>query len=429
MQKQNIPIGWEIADLGSIASLVNGYAFKSHDYVDNGVLNFRVTNIKENGRIDVNENVEFLPLSFMEDYQNYLLSVDDILVVMVGATRGKLAIIPAEILPALMNQNMWKINVQDILKVNQRFLFYFLSLVVPVFINRFSESTRGFFKKEDFRSIKVNLPPLDEQRRIAHVLTTVQTAIEQQAKLIDLTRELKSALMGKLFTEGLHGEKQKETEIGLVPAGWNASNIGEVARFQSGGTPSREKPEYWSGGTIPWVKTGEINYKVIETTEEFITEEGLNNSAAKLLPKGTLLCAMYGQGITRGRVGILGLDATTNQACAAITPFDENQVSTWFLYYYMQYHYQNLRELGHGANQRNLNMDLIKSFPLSYPASDEQKEIVKSLSVIDKKISRIEKKRTLLEELFRTLLHQLMTGEVRTAELRGLLDGADKKSG
>lgn len=256
-----------------------------------------------------------------------------------------------------------------------------------------------------------------EQRRIAHILTTVQTAIEQQAKLIDLTRELKSALMKKLFTEGLRGEKQKETEIGLVPAGWDVSNIGEVARFQSGGTPSREKPEYWSGGTIPWVKTGEINYKVIETTEEFITDEGLNNSAARLLPKGTLLCAMYGQGITRGRVGILGLDATTNQACAAITPFDEDQVSTWFLYYYMQYHYQNLRELGHGANQRNLNMDLIKSFPLSYPASDEQKEIVKSLSVIDKKISQIEQKRTLLEELFRTLLHQLMTGQVRVKDL------------
>jgi type I restriction enzyme S subunit len=264
---------------------------------------------------------------------------------------------------------------------------------------------------------RLTLPPLDEQRRIAHVLTTVQTAIEQQAKLIDLTRELKSALMKKLFTEGLHGEKQKKTDIGFVSKSWNTTTIGAVTKLQSGGTPSRDNPKYWKNGTIPWVKTGEINYRVIETTEEFITEEGLNNSAAKILPKGTLLAAMYGQGVTRGRVGILGLDATANQACAAITPFDEKQIMTRFLYYYMQFHYQSLRDLGHGANQRNLNMDLIKSFPLSYPESDEQRIIVDTLLAFDNKLTLIEQKKQLLEELFRTLLHQLMTGQVRVKDL------------
>jgi len=265
---------------------------------------------------------------------------------------------------------------------------------------------------------KVPKPEFDEQHRIAHVLTIVQTAIEQQARLIALTRELKSALMRKLFTEGLRGEKQKETEIGLVPESWGTTKIGNIAKLQSGGTPSRDNPKFWTGGTIPWVKTTEINYKVIETTQESITEEGLNNSAAKVLPKGTLLAAMYGQGVTRGRVGILGLDAATNQACAAITPLDEKQILTWFLYYYMQFHYQDLRELGHGANQRNLNMDLIKSFPLSFPEIEEQQDIIDSLSAFDKKLSLIEQKRDLLEELFRTLLHQLMTGKVRTADLR-----------
>ena len=181
-------------------------------------------------------------------------------------------------------------------------------------------------------------------------------------------------------------------------------------------TVYRDTTKFWTSGTIPWVKTTEINYRVIETTQEFITEEGLNNSAAKLLPKGTLLAAMYGQGVTRGRVGILGIDAAANQACAAITPHDEKQILTWFLYYYLQYHYQDLRELGHGANQRNLNMDLIKSFPLSYPEAAEQQSIVDSLSVLDKKLLLIEQTRGLLEELFRTLLHQLMTGEVRTAD-------------
>lgn len=294
------------------------------------------------------------------------------------------------------------------------------TLLVVEQYNRFSAGAvnrRRAIKKDDFLKIKIPLPPLPEQRRIARVLSTVQSAIEQQVRLIALTRELKSALMRKLFTEGLRGEKQKETEIGLVPEGWTTTKIGNVAKLQSGGTPSRDNPKYWTGGTIPWVKTTEINYRVIETTQEFITEEGLNNSAAKVLPKGTLLVAMYGQGVTRGRVGILGLDAAANQACAAITPLNKKQILTWFLYYYMQFHYQDLRELGHGANQRNLNMDLIKSFPLSYPETDEQQSIVDSLSAFDKKLSLIEQKRDLLEELFRTLLHQLMTGQVRVGAL------------
>lgn len=313
------------------------------------------------------------------------------------------------------------IPIQGVEGVSDKFYLHFVLLHPEIrreLAGKMDGSTgRQRLRKETLASKRIPFPPLDDQRRIAHVLTTVQTAIEQQVKLIDLTRELKSALMKKLFTEGLRGEKQKKTDIGFVPKSWNTTTIGAVTKLQSGGTPSRDNPKYWKNGTIPWVKTGEINYKVIETTEEFITEEGLNNSAAKILPKGTLLAAMYGQGVTRGRVGILGLDATANQACAAITPFDEKQIMTWFLYYYMQFHYQNLRDLGHGANQRNLNMDLIKSFPLSYPESDEQRIIVDALLAFDNKMTLIEQKKQLLEELFRTLLHQLMTGQVRVKDL------------
>lgn len=309
------------------------------------------------------------------------------------------------------------IPIQEIEGTSDKFYLHFV-LLHPEIRKELAEKMDGStgrqrLRKETLASKQIPFPPLPEQRCIAHVLSTVLSAIEQQVRLNTLTRELKSALLSKLFTEGMRREKQKKTEIGLIPESWSTAQIGSIAKFRSGGTPSRDNPKFWRGGTIPWVKTTEINYRVIETTEEFITEVGLNNSAAKVLPKGTLLVAMYGQGVTRGRVGILGIDAASNQACAAITPLDEKQILTWFLYYYLQFHYQDLRELGHGANQRNLNMDLIKTFPLSFPEIEEQQNIVDSLLAFDKKLLLIEQERALLVELFYTLLHQLMTGQIR----------------
>ena len=134
--------------------------------------------------------------------------------------------------------------------------------------------------------------------------------------------------MQNLFTRGPRGEEQKETEIGSVPESWVIESINGHFSVTSGGTPSRRTPMFWTSGTIPWVKTTEINYCVIQETEEHITQAGLDQSAAKLLPPETLLLAMYGQGVTRGRVAILGIEATCNQACAAINPHDDVVVDT-----------------------------------------------------------------------------------------------------
>ena len=127
--------------------------------------------------------------------------------------------------------------------------------------------------------------------------------------------------------------------------------------------------------------------------------------------------AMYGQGITRGRVGLLGIEAATNQACASITPTDEKRVSSIFLYYFFEYHYEDLRKLGHGANQRNMNAALIRGFPLMFPKSDEQIAIVSALNSLDEKRVLHERKKTQLQDLFRILLHELMTAKTRVHEL------------
>jgi len=266
--------------------------------------------------------------------------------------------------------------------------------------------------RENLKNLEIYLPPLVEQRKIARVLGVVQRAIEQQENLLQAAAELKRTLLHKLFTEGLRGEPQKQTEIGPVPESWEVCSIGEICDMKSGGTPNRNTVEYWKGGNIPWVKTGEVDYCVINDTEEKITAAGLANSAAKIFPPGTLLMAMHGQGITRGKVAILGVEAATNQACAAIFP--KKKPGSQFLYYFFENRYENLRMLGHGANQQNLNADIIKGVVVSCPSDlDEQAEIIQSLEAMDSKIQLIAKKRTALSDLFRTLLHQLMTAKMR----------------
>lgn len=329
-----------------------------------------------------------------------------------GKTRGTTSVLEVE---AACSQSVAAMIPRA--KLESEFLHY-------QFVKRYDE-VRNITGSDDrsglnlalIRAIPIALPPLPEQKKIAIFLSTVQRAIEAQERIIQATTELKKALMHKLFTEGLRNEPQKQTEIGLVPESWEVCKVGDVAKTQSGGTPTREVAENWSGGTIPWVKTGEINYCVIHDTEEKITPTGLANSAARLFPKGTLLMAMYGQGITRGRVGLLGIEAATNQACASIMPTDKKRVSSVFLYYFFEYHYEDLRKLGHGANQRNMNAALIRSFPLTFPKADEQAAVVTALESLDEKRVLHERKKTQLKDLFRTLLHELMTAKIRVHQL------------
>ena len=279
------------------------------------------------------------------------------------------------------------------------------------------ESTQKNVNKGIVSSFRLPLPPLQEQKSIANILLAVQRAIEAQERIIQTTTELKQALMQKLFSEGLRGEPQKETEIGLIPESWEVCTVGDVAMIQSGGTPSRENPDNWIGGTIPWVKTGEINYRTIIDTEEKINQHGLNNSSARIFPEGTLLMAMYGQGITRGRVGILGIEAATNQACAAIIPLDESRTQTDFLYYFFEYNYESLRLMGHGANQKNLSATLIKSLSLPLPPTGDQRLICQTLSTFDVRIKIARNKMSELLSLSQSLLNDLMNGTISTKQI------------
>ena len=165
--------------------------------------------------------------------------------------------------------------------------------------------------------------------------------------------------------------KKQNQEIFKYPV----RKIRSLCQLGSGGTPSRSCPQYYKG-SIPWVKTGEVLNEEIFETEEHITEDAIVNSSAKLYPKGSLIIAMYGQGDTRGRTAKLGIDATTNQACAVLHDIDNSIVSTDYLWYYLQGRYDDLRSLASGNNQPNLNAGKINNYDVVVPPMDIQNEMV-----------------------------------------------------
>ena len=203
----------------------------------------------------------------------------------------------------------------------------------------------------------------------------------------------------------------------MVPKGWELGVIEDIAQVSSGGTPSRKKDAYWVNGNIPWVTTAEVKFNVITGTEQKITEEGLQNSSAKLYPKDTILIAMYGQGKTRGQVAKLGIEASTNQACAALQLKAGFNVD--YYYQYLNSQYENIRELANSGGQQNLSGGIVKEIRVPIPPLPEQQKIANILSTWDKAISTTERLIDNSTQQKKALMQQLLTGKKRLLDDEG----------
>ncbi|MFM2648005.1 restriction endonuclease subunit S [Vibrio diabolicus] len=160
---------------------------------------------------------------------------------------------------------------------------------------------------------------------------------------------------------------------------WPLVKLGDLFKVTSGGTPSRKKSEYYDGGDIHWVKTGDLHNKYVRSASEFITQEGLDGSSARLYPKGTVLVAMYGA--TIGACSILDIKAATNQACAAFTPTEK--VDPVFLYYLLKHSKPAFVKAGSGGAQPNISATFLKNFEIPLPPLEEQKRIAAILDKAD----------------------------------------------
>ncbi|MCI6551925.1 MAG: restriction endonuclease subunit S [Lachnospiraceae bacterium] len=174
--------------------------------------------------------------------------------------------------------------------------------------------------------------------------------------------------------------------------------LGELCDIVSGGTPSRSKAEFWNEGTIPWIKIGNIKGKYVNEADEFITQEGLARSSAKMLAKGTVLYTIFA---TLGEVGILEIDACTNQAIAGLTIKDTNQLSIDYLYYYLRSKKAYVNNVGRGVAQNNINMSILRNFELPLPELSKQIEIVEIIDKVSKIIEARQQELECLDDLIK----------------------------
>lgn len=217
----------------------------------------------------------------------------------------------------------------------------------------------------------------------------------------------------------------KKTEVGMLPNEWRVKSLGDVTAISSGGTPSRGRPEYWDG-EIPWITTSQIDFSEINTANQFITVEGMQNSAARLLPPGTLLLALYGQGKTRGKVGVLRIAATTNQACAAIEVMRDVSIS--FLLHFLTSRYDAIRGMSNGGSQDNLNSRIVKSIAVILPTSAEQCAIAAALSDVDALLAKLDALIAKKRDLKQAAMQQLLTAQTRLPSFNGEWDVKRMKS-
>ncbi len=309
------------------------------------------------------------------------------------------------------NQGCKGLIPKDYDKTDPTFYCYFLLSKRKELENASGGSTFKELSKYSLENFELIEPPFTEQKAIASVLSTVDSAIQKSDEALEKTERLKQGLMQRLLTKGIgHTEYKYSEELGCeIPKEWEVVKIEDIAETSSGGTPSRDKKEYY-GGKIPWVKSGELREKIIYDVEEKITESGLKNSSAKMFPKGTLLIAMYGA--TVGKTGVLGIDATTNQAVCAILP-KRNDLDINYLWYSLRFRKSLLNSSSSGGAQPNISQEIIRFFRIPLPQLIEQKQISEILLTIDQKLELEMARKEIFERIKKGLMDVLLSGKKR----------------
>jgi type I restriction enzyme S subunit len=407
--------------------LSGGFAFKSGDYAPEGRFILRTLNVKDDGSIHRDDAV-FLPLDKCGLYKRFELQEQDTLFVMVGATLGKVGYVRRETLPALLNQNMWRIRGRDGL-CDKRYLQYAFRYTVAKNLGWASGSARDFVRREDYRTMEIPVPSLAEQKTIAAVLGALDDKIElnrrMNATLDAMVRTMfqswfvdfdpvRAKLDGKgpvgldPATAALFPSSFQDSPLGLIPNGWDVATIGAKLSTVLGGTPSRARPEYWTDGTVAWINSGKTNeFRIIEPSE-WITEEALRSSATKLLPPRTTVLAITGA--TLGQVSITEISCCANQSVVAILASEE--IPTEFIYPWIEENIEKLIASQTGGAQQHINKGNVEELPLLCPNHRVVAAYRTKAKPLFDQIAAISFQSRTLATLRDTLLPKLLSGEL-----------------
>jgi len=306
-----------------------------------------------------------------------------------------------------------------------RFLFYYLLHPdVSAFVAEKMEGATGRQRVPEHVLLDLAFPDVAEESAIADVLELVRHAVDAEIACLEHANKLKTATMHELFTRGLRGEAQKESEIGLIPETWSVIELGGLGRVGNGSTPKRGHAPYWEGGHYPWLTSAKVYDRDVIAADQFVTGVALEECHLPRVRPGSILMAITGQGKTLGHCAVLKIEATVNQHIAYVSIEDQEAANPSFVRGFLETQYEYLRQVGSGGGSTKgaLTCGFLRSMKVPMPPDNdrgraEQLEIVAVLDAIDTKIAVHGKKRDALEALFKSLLHKLMSGEIRVSDL------------
>jgi len=327
--------------------------------------------------------------------------VGSILIAMYGATIGKVGMLT---FPATTNQACCACV--DYSGIEQKYLFYFLVSHKEEFIMQGGGGAQPNISKEKIVETLIPIPPRPEQVRIVNIIENWFAIIDKiEQEQVDLTCAIKQT-KSKILDIAIHGklvpqDPNDEPAIELLrrinpsfkpcdnahyqynlPDNWEWTTLGNIGKWQSGGTPDRKNKSYYNG-EIPWLRIADLQDDYITEATEFITQEGLNNSSTKFNPIGSVALAMYG---SIGKVGILTFPSTTNQAICVCSNYI---IAQKYLFYYLISQRDNFFMQAGGGVQANISKQIIVKHPIPIPPYAEQKRIVAKIEELFVTIDKI----------------------------------------
>ena len=355
--KQNIEIEskWDLVKLGEFTEIVAGQSPKSEFYNQNHEGLPFYQGKKEFGEIYLLEPTVWTSKITKQSIKNDIL-------MSVRAPVGNVNINPFE--KICIGRGLAAIRAKQ--NVLQIYLFNFFDNNQSLFTGHEGMSFDSISTLDELPEIKIPLPPIEVQQQIVDECETVDQQNNQSRQTI---------------TEAKQEIEEKVQRV--IIAGHEMKRIGDVYKTTSGGTPLSSKKEYYDNGTIPWINSGEVSKKEINFADSYITESGLNNSNAKLFPPGTVLLAMYGA--TAGKVALLNIEASTNQALCALLPTEE--MVPKYLVLVIESMYQYLLNLRTGVARDNLSQEKIRNIRIPFPPLSIQQELVAQVEQLEAKIT------------------------------------------
>lgn len=412
-------VGWEVTELPEVCYFQEGPGLRRWQYKDNG---FPFINIRciQNNRIDLS-NVQYISVEEANSkYKHFQLDEGD-LVMSSSGTLGRMAKVRAIDLPIMLNTSVIRFRSINEKKLSSDFLPHYL--LGKEFLDQIAAESQGSaqvnFGPTHLKLVVCTLPSLPEQQKIAAILTSVDEVIESTQAQINKLKNLKTGMMQELLTRGIAHVKYKKiskwstgriAELDEIPETWELVNILSVAKLESGHTPSRDVQEYWYGD-IPWVSlhdTKQLNVREINETNLNITQLGIDNSSARLLPKGTVV---FSRTASVGHCVILGRPMATSQDFANYVcgPMLNNRY-LMHLFKWSQHVWSNLSE---GSTHQTIYMPIFKKLQILLPPVSEQIQIASAADCIDDKILGLEKKLVAQKNIKNALMQDLLTGKVR----------------